>query len=86
MTGENIRHIIRTVLMSNFNIDTSDFDWDVPLVQLDPNFRILGYLMFLEQLLNDEFRTRIPLLENISASVHTPEDIVRLINVELELQ
>jgi hypothetical protein len=86
MTEENISFIVKSVLINNFNIESHDFSWDKPLEQLQENFKILGYLVFLEQLLNREFNSKIVLLEHISSNVHTPKDIVELIQKELQTQ
>ncbi len=79
-----IKIIVKRVLIDNFNIEPRDFDWDKPLEQLQENFKILGYLVFLEQLLNSELDSKIELLEQISSNIHTPKDIVNLIQKELQ--
>lgn len=50
---------------------------------LHEDFKLLGYLVFLEQLLHQQFGKKIPLLENCSTAIHTAEDIVNLIIREL---
>ncbi len=71
--------IIQTILTEHFNIDSVHFDWEQPLENLDEQFKLLGNLVFLEQLLQKEFQRDIPLLENISTAFHTPRDILELI-------
>lgn len=84
MTADNISNIVKQVLVNNFNIEPHNFNWDKPLEQLQENFKILGYLVFLEQLLSHEFNSKIVLLEHISSNVHAPKDIVKLIQKELQ--
>ena len=79
MTGQRIAEVIQAVLIQHFNIQPEDFDWNQPLEKLDVNFKILGHLVYLEQLLEKELGTKIPLLENIGTAVHTPNDILELI-------
>ena len=79
MTETVIHTKLQNILVANFNIEENGLIWEQSLVELHPNFKILEYLVFLEQLLNKEFRCKIPLLENISPEIHTPNHIVSLI-------
>lgn len=74
--------ILQSIFTEHFNIDSDRFDWEQPLEQLDEQFKLLGNLIFLEQLLRKEFQKDIPLLENISTAFHTPTDILKLIEGE----
>ncbi len=75
----NKADIVHSLLTEHFNIDARHFDWERPLEQLDEQFKLLGNLVFLEQLLQKEFQQDIHLLENISTAYHTPRDILELI-------
>jgi|GEM_PF-3720375 len=79
MSKVEVRNALHTILIENFKVDVRSLETNRPLDKLDENFKILGYLIFLEQLINKEFSIAIPLLESISASIHTPEDLVELI-------
>lgn len=79
MTEKTIRTKLKSILISNFNIDNNESIWEQPLAELQPNLKILEYLVFMEQLLKKEFKRDVPLLENISPEFHTPENIVSLI-------
>ncbi|WP_157208799.1 hypothetical protein [Mariniflexile maritimum] len=71
------------MFVNNFNIEESQFSWDVPLEQLDTDFKTLSYLVYLEQLINSEFGTTVSIIEKINSSVHTPKDIINLITREI---
>lgn len=81
---EEVRYKVHKILIDFFKIDATLLDQEKPLDELQADFKILGYLLFLEQLIHKEFGVKIPLLENISADIHTPEDIVRLTLKELK--
>ncbi|MFK8103239.1 MAG: hypothetical protein AB8G15_11965 [Saprospiraceae bacterium] len=70
---------IQSILLENFNIEAEQFDWEKPLEELDKQFKVLGNLVFLEQLIQKEFNKDILLLENITTSFHTPKDVLQLI-------
>ena len=74
---------LHKILLDNFNIHPAHFSWELPLNDLHPNFKILSYLVFLEQLLQKELDMNIPLIENINTAFHTPKDVLNLINNEL---
>ena len=79
MVKENeVRSKIHRILIDFFEVDNTLLVQKKPLDALQADFKILGYLLFLEQLIHKEFGVKIPLLENISADIHTPEDIVQL--------
>lgn len=77
-TQQEIANTIETLLMDNFSIEAHQFDWETSLDDLDEKFELLSYLIFLEQLLQDKFSKKIPLLENINTALHTPKDILQL--------
>ena len=79
MTHQIVADKIKFLLIRHFNIQPEHFDWEQPLEKLNADFKVLGNLVFLEQLLQKEFDKNIPLLENISTAFHTPRDIVELI-------
>jgi hypothetical protein len=83
MTPEEVSTTIQSILTQHFNIPASQFSWEKPLEVLQKDFKILGYLVFLEQLLHQHFGKKIPLLENISTTFHTPRDLVQLVLSEL---
>lgn len=78
-TAQKVQHIF----IEHFNISAEQFDWEQPLEALQKDFKILSYLVFLEQLVQQHFELNIPLIENISTAFHTPKDILALINKEL---
>lgn len=79
MSEQKIADTVQETFIQHFNIHPEDFDWETPLEELDTNFKILGNLVFLEQLLEKEFGKNALLLENISTAIHTPKDIMELI-------
>ena len=79
MTQTEIAAAVQVLLIRHFNIPSEQFCWDKPLEELHENFRILSYLVFLEQLLRKEFQEEIPLLENICTAFHTPADLLELV-------
>lgn len=83
MTQTEIAAAVQVLLIRHFNIPSEQFCWDKPLEELHENFRILSYLVFLEQLLDQQFGKKIPLLENCSTAIHSAEDVVDLIMREL---
>lgn len=83
MTQAEVAAAVQAILIQHFNIQADEFSWEKPLEALHEDFKILGYLVFLEQLLHQRFGKKIPLLENCSTAIHTPEDIVNLIIKEL---
>ena len=68
---------VQSILVEQFHVEK--FDFNKPLEVLHEDFKLLDKLVYLEQLLEKKFQKKIPILENISASVHTPMDIVQLI-------
>ncbi len=85
MTNETISHTVQSILIEKFDVSPENFTWDKSLEELQENFKILGNLVFLEQLLEKQFDRKFPLLEHISTAYHTPKDIVVLIMKELVL-
>lgn len=83
MTPEEVASTVQSILTQHFKIPLDQFSWEKPLEVLQKDFKILGYLVFLEQLINERFGKKIPLLENISTTFHTPRDLVQLILSEL---
>ena len=81
-SSDKIPDILRFILTKHFNIAADQFDWNRPLEDLDEQFKLLGNLVYLEQLLEEEFQKEIPLLENISTTYHTPKDILVILNGE----
>ena len=84
MTDEQIAGIIENILVQHFNIPANNpLFWTTPLDKLTEKFKILGYLVLLEQLLQEAFNKNIAIVENISTIYHTPQDILLLITNEL---
>ena len=83
MTQQEVAEEVKTMLVQHFHVAPERFCWDRPLESLHEDFKILGYLVFLEQLLHHRFGKKIPLLENCSTAIHTPEDVVNMIIKEL---
>lgn len=84
MSTEDIHVSVKQLFVIHFNIKMAHFNWNTPLDQLDGDFKILSYLLFLEQLLQSEFKTKIKILEKINTSVHTPFDIINLVENHLK--
>ena len=83
MTPEEVATTVQSILTQYFKIPPDQFSWEQPLEILQKDFKSLGYLVFLEQLLHKQFGKKIPLLENISTTFHTPRDLVQLVLNEL---
>ena len=83
MKYEEIATIVQSILIQHFKIPPKQFSWETPLEILHKDFKILSYLVFLEQLLFQQFGQQIPLLENFSTAFHTPRDLVRLISANV---
>ena len=86
MCDQEIHNVLQTIFSNYFQIDSLDFDLNKSLEELNSDFKILSYLLFLEQLLSKEFNTKISLLENISSEIHAPKDIIHLIKNQLHHQ
>jgi hypothetical protein len=84
MNYEKIAEAVKIILIQHFNISTSSFSWKDSLEELQEDFKILDYLIFLERLLQSKFKKDVFLLENISTAIHNPRDIVNLIMKILE--
>ena len=76
---EEVATLVQSILIQHFKIQPEQFSWETPLEALQKDFKLLSYLVFLEQLLYQQFGHQIPLLENFSTTFHTPRDIVKLI-------
>lgn len=74
---------LHEIFTNNFDIQSEEFGWKKPLELINEDFKILSYLVFLEQLIQEDFEISIPIIENISTSFHTPNDILLLIIKEL---
>lgn len=83
MTKENTAQKVQAIFIEHFNISPERFDWEQPLEVLHQDFKILSYLVFLEQLIQQHFEISIPIIENISTSFHTPKDVLFLINSKI---
>ncbi len=83
MTYDVISATVKSIFTEHFHIQHDQFSWEQPLESLQKDFKILSYLVFLEQLLDKSFKKKIPLIENISTAFHTPRDVVELIMREL---
>jgi hypothetical protein len=79
MNHEKVSEAVRIILIQHFNILDRSFSWEQPLDELQEDFKILDYLIFLERLLQSKFKKEFSLLENISTAIHSPGDIVNLI-------
>ncbi len=85
MSRAEIRTIVQSIFVEHFNIAAATIIWNDTLEKLNDNFRFLGFLLELEQLLNTRFNTKILLVEHISAIIHTPEDIITLIYETIQI-
>jgi len=81
--NEKIAVTVKEILISQLNVSPNDFDWDATLNELHDKFALLDNLVYLEQLLNESFEKKIPILENICTDFHTPNDVINLIKDEL---
>lgn len=84
MTNENAAKKLQHIFIDHFNIKPDKFNWDVPIEELNKDFKILSYLVFLEQLIQKDFDNDIPIIENISTTFHSPKDILKLIINKLD--
>lgn len=83
MTREDTAQKVQSVFINHFDIAPDKFDWNQSLEALNEDFKILSYLVFLEQLIKNDFETEVPIIENISTAFHTPNDVLALIVNEL---
>lgn len=83
MSNQDNYHILQNIFKDYFKVSKEAFLSNKTLEELHPDFKQLGYLLFLEQVLTEQFNTKIPLIENIISNIHTPRDIEQLINKEL---
>lgn len=83
MAKTNTAVQLQAIFIEHFHIPPEQFDWEQPLEQLHQDFKILSYLVYLEQLIQQQLAIKIPIIENISTGFHTPKDILALINKEL---
>lgn len=83
MSSDKVHDIVEAILLDHFNIKPQDFNWDVPLETMDSDFKLLSYVLFLEQLINKKFNLKVLLLEKINVAIHTPNDVVSIIISEL---
>lgn len=79
LTADETSNIIKSILIETLQIEPAQFDWVTPLQQFNQNFKVLGFLIDLEDALKTKFKQDIQLIEQISPAIHTPEDIVQLI-------
>ena len=84
MTNENAAEKLQNIFIHHFNIKPDKFNWDIPLEKLNEDFKILSYLVFLEQLIHKNFDNDIPIIENISTTFHSPKDVLNLIINKLD--
>lgn len=75
----NIHNIIKTVLITEFQISEAKFDWDIPMVELQPKFKYLQYLKDFEKALSLELNQSISLINQSSFLIHSANDIAELI-------
>lgn len=80
MAKANTAAQLQSLFIEYFQISPEQFDWEQPLEQLHQDFKILSYLVYLEQLIQQHLGVKIPMIENISTGFHTPKDILALIN------
>lgn len=82
--SDTVAHeVVKSLLIRHFNTSETTFSFTVPLEELDADFKVLNYLIYFEQLLNEAFTTKILLLESINAAVHTAGDISDLVETTL---
>lgn len=82
-TEAEVAEKFKRLLIHYFNIEPNQFSWEKPLEALQKDFKILGYLVFLEQLIHQQFNEKIPIMENVSTAFHTPKDILSMIMREI---
>ena len=79
MTQEEVSMIIQEIFEDHFQVNPDHFSWEKTIENLHEDLKILAYLVFMEQILEKRFGHKIPLLEKISTSIHTPLDLVQLV-------
>ncbi|MFK7935126.1 MAG: hypothetical protein AB8G22_16560 [Saprospiraceae bacterium] len=77
---EQVAHKLRLIFLHHFKIMEKNFDWHKPMIELQPNFKLLAYLKELEQQIGKIMEKDIVLLGKINVLIHTPEDILRQIH------
>ena len=59
------------IFIRHFQIPPGQFAWDLPLEVLQKDFKLLSYLVYLEQLVQQEFGKDVQIVEHISPAFHT---------------
>jgi len=80
MLKQDSLSIVKGILIEQFDIAERDFHWDIPLQLLNEDFELLSVLSNFEKSLSTKVNIKIPMVENISATFHTPTDIVNLLD------
>lgn len=84
MDKKTVEDIVQSVLIDQYNVKTKHFLWDAPLITLSEKFRILGFLVELEHLLQSRLSSKLSIIENIDTTSHTPKDLVDFIITQLQ--
>lgn len=84
MTRAEITSSVQVILAEHFNVETTPTMKNVPLGKLNNNFKILGFLLELERLLQLRLKKEILIIEHFSASIHTMEDLIELVFMNYE--
>jgi len=84
MSTQEVKIKIKSILIQQFKLQRDQFSWKHPLEQLNEEFKILSCLILLEQLFNQLFGKKIPLLKKVSTAFHTPQDLVDIVLCELD--
>ena len=84
MNRTEIVSIVQAILVEDFKVATTPIMNNKTLETLSENFKVLGALLELERLLQQRLKKEILIIEHISTSIHTPEDLVELILVHFK--
>ena len=74
-----VADIVKSILIQHFDVRIDHYDPDQSLEALHEDFKLLGNLVILENLIRKKFKKDIPLLEHINTAFHRPKNIVNLI-------
>lgn len=84
MNRKTVEEIVRSILIEQFHVKTEYFLWDKPLVTLSEKFRILGFLVELELLLQARLNSKFQIIETIDTAYHSPQDLVNYVMEEFQ--
>lgn len=76
---KHIASVVKSILITHFQITETTFDWDTPLYLLDSQFKLLGHIETLQVLLAKALKQNIFKKTDLNGFVSSPNDIVDFI-------